>query len=60
MEKSTAVKITQTMIYFTHATITSSCIIVGGGGLEPPEPKGNRFTVCPATNYGIPTHIKGD
>ena len=28
---------------------------VGRVGLEPTEPEGTRFTVWPATNYGIPT-----
>ena len=26
---------------------------MGADGVEPPEPKGSRFTVCPATSYGI-------
>lgn len=27
-------------------------------GVAPPEPKGNRFTVCPATIYGITTQYE--
>lgn len=30
--------------------------IVGRIGLEPTEPESTRFTVWPATNYGLPTH----
>ena len=26
---------------------------MGKDGVAPPEPEGNRFTVCPATIYGI-------
>lgn len=33
-------------------------IMVGGDGVEPPESEDNRFTVCPATTYGITAHIK--
>lgn len=32
--------------------------MVGGDGVEPPEPFGSRFTVCPATTYGITAHIE--
>ena len=32
--------------------------MVGGDGVEPPELESSRFTVCPATTYGIPAHIK--
>lgn len=28
---------------------------MGRAGLEPAEPEGTRFTVWPATSYGIPT-----
>ena len=31
--------------------------MVGRDGVEPPEPEGNRFTVCPAPTYGISPHI---
>ena len=31
--------------------------MVGGDGVEPPEPEGNRFTVCPAATYGISSHV---
>ena len=27
--------------------------MVGVDGVAPPEPEGSRFTVCPATIYGI-------
>lgn len=29
--------------------------LVGRGGLEPPESLNTRFTVSPATSYGLPT-----
>lgn len=32
--------------------------LVGSEGLEPPESLDTRFTVWPATCYGIPAHIK--
>ena len=32
--------------------------LVGSEGLEPPMAISNRFTVCPDTNYGLPTHIE--
>ena len=28
---------------------------MGSDGVEPPESEDSRFTVCPATNYGITT-----
>ena len=31
--------------------------MVGADGVEPPEPEDSRFTVCPATTYGLNTHI---
>ena len=31
--------------------------MVGRDGVAPPEPFDNRFTVCPAPTYGIPTHL---
>lgn len=33
--------------------------LVHRDGVEPPEPFDNRFTVCPATTYGISVHING-
>lgn len=30
---------------------------MGRDGVEPPESGDSRFTVCPATTYGIPAHI---
>ena len=35
------------------------CILVGGDGVEPPEPEDNAFTARPATTYGISTQIYG-
>ena len=32
-------------------------IMVGEDGVEPPEPEGMRFTVSPATVYGILSHV---
>ena len=32
--------------------------IVGRIGLEPTEPEGTGFTIRPATNYGLPTHMR--
>ena len=32
--------------------------MVGDEGLEPPEPNDTRFTVWPATCYGLLAHIK--
>ena len=31
---------------------------MGKDGVAPPEPEGNRFTVCPATIYGIFPHVR--
>ena len=32
-------------------------LLMGGDGVEPPEPEDSRFTVCPATTYGISSQI---
>lgn len=38
-------------LLFPHAKLSAAQM--GKDGVAPPEPEGNRFTVCPATIYGI-------
>lgn len=33
--------------------------MVGSDGVEPPESNDSRFTVCPASIYGITPHVGG-
>lgn len=46
--------------YFVEYINLIYCDLVGqmgSDGVEPPEPEGSRFTVCPASTYSITTQI---
>lgn len=40
--------------------VTGCEVLVRRDGVAPPESEDSRFTACPATTYGIPTHINPD
>ena len=42
--------------FFLHTKLSAAQM--GKDGVAPPEPEGNRFTVCPATIYGIFPHVR--
>lgn len=44
------------IVFLLYAKLSAAQM--GKDGVAPPEPEGNRFTVCPATIYGIFPHVR--